>query len=204
MPPAFPALPRPRPAALALLLALAAPLPASEPAPAGRDWPAYLGDAARSHYSSLARLHRGNVAGLQVAWTYDTGEKGEFQSNNLVIDGVLYAATPGRHVVALDAATGRERWRFDPKSENDEALGRRLRGVMHWADGADRRIFTAGATRLYALDAGTGRPVRTFGENGSIALGTGLRLEHAGRALAGLPDPRRKRGRERPRRGPCF
>ncbi len=173
---------------LALLAALASPLPAADGAPAGRDWPAYLGDAARSHYSSLARLHRGNVAGLQVAWTYDTGEKGEFQSNNLVIDGVLYAATPGRHVVALDAATGRERWRFDPKSENDEALGRRLRGVMHWADGPDRRIFTAGATRLYALDAGTGRPVRTFGENGSIALGTGLRGGD-GPAVAGLNTP---------------
>jgi quinoprotein glucose dehydrogenase len=91
-------------------------------------------------------------------------------------------------VVALDAATGRERWRFDPKSENDEALGRRLRGVMHWADGPDRRIFTAGATRLYALDAGTGRPVRTFGENGSIALGTGLRGGD-GPAVAGLNTP---------------
>jgi quinoprotein glucose dehydrogenase len=59
---------------------------------------------------------------------------------------------------------------------------------MHWADGADRRIFTAGATRLYALDAGTGRPVRTFGENGSIALGTGLRGGDAP-AVAGLNTP---------------
>jgi len=173
---------------LALLAALARPLPAADAAPAGRDWPAYLGDAGRSHYSTLGRIHRGNVAGLQVAWFYDTGEKGEFQSNNLVIDGVLYAATPGRRVVALDAATGRERWRFDPKSEHDEALGRRLRGVMHWADGVDQRIFTAGATRLYALDAGTGRPVRTFGENGSLPLGTGLRGED-GPAVAGLNTP---------------
>ncbi len=173
---------------LALLAALAVPLAAAKAAPAGRDWSAYLGDAARSHYSTLARIHRGNVARLQVAWTYDTGEKGEFQSNNLVIAGVLYAATPGRHVVALDAATGRERWRFDPKSENDETLGRRLRGVMYWADGADRRIFTAGATRLYALDAETGRPVRSFGENGSLALGTGLRGGD-GAAVAGLNTP---------------
>lgn len=186
MPPADPAPPRPCRAALALLLAPA--LAAAGSAPAGRDWPAYLGDAARSHYSTLAQIHRGNVGALRVAWTYDTGEKGEFQSNNLVIDGVLYAATPGRHVVALDAASGRERWRFDPKTEHDEALGRRLRGVMHWADGADRRIFTAGATRLYALDAGTGRPIRTFGENGSLALGTGLRGGD-GPAVAGLNTP---------------
>ena len=184
MPKAAPA--SPRPLLAALLLAAAASLPAA--APAGRDWPAYLGDAARSHYSTLARIHRGNVAGLSVAWTYDTGEKGEFQSNNLVIDGVLYAATPGRHVVALDAATGRERWRFDPRREHPEALGRRLRGVMYWAEGADRRIFTAGATRLYALDAATGQPVRGFGENGSIALGTGLRGGD-GPAVAGLNTP---------------
>lgn len=169
-------------------LAAGAALTASEEAAVSRDWPSYLGDSARSHYSTLARIHRGNVAGLRVAWTFDTGEKGEFQSNNLVVDGVLYAATPGRHVVALDAATGRQRWRFDPKSENDETLGRRLRGVMYWADGEDRRIFTAGATRLYALDARTGQPVRTFGENGSIALGTGLRAEGKP-AVAGLNTP---------------
>jgi glucose dehydrogenase len=86
-------------------LAAQAVLLAAEPSAAARDWPSYLGDSARSHYSTLARINRGNVAGLRVAWTFDTGEKGEFQSNNLVVDGVLYAATPGRHVVALDAAT---------------------------------------------------------------------------------------------------
>jgi glucose dehydrogenase len=83
-------------------LVAGATLPAAEEAAASRDWPSYLGNSARSHYSTLAQIHRGNVAGLRVAWTFDTGEKGEFQSNNLVVDGVLYAATPGRHVVALD------------------------------------------------------------------------------------------------------
>ena len=155
---------------------------------AGNDWPAYLGDSGRTHYSTLAQIHKGNVARLRVAWTYDTGDTGEFQSNNLVVDGVLYTASPNRDVIALDAATGRERWRFDPRTEEDAPVGRRQRGVVYWADGDDRRIFTAAGTRLYALDARTGRLLRSFGEKGSIPLGTGLR-GGAGTPVAGLNTP---------------
>src|SRR5688572_14854836 len=57
------------------------------------DWPAYLGDKARTLYSPLQQINRRNVAELKVAWTYDTGDKGEYQANNLVIDGVLYTAS---------------------------------------------------------------------------------------------------------------
>lgn len=163
-------------------------VPVSSPGFAERDWPSYLGDQARSHYSKLARINRDNVSRLRVAWTFDTGTKGEYQANNLVVDGVLFTAAPDRKVIALDAATGRELWRFDPRSEHDETMGRRQRGVMHWAEGDDRRIFTPGATRLYALDARTGLPVRTFGENGSLALGTGLRGEGT-TPTAGLNTP---------------
>ena len=74
---------------------------------AGRDWPVYLGHDTSNHYSRLNQITRDNVAQLQVAWTYDTGDKGEFQTNNLVIDGVLYTASPTRKVIALDAATGK-------------------------------------------------------------------------------------------------
>lgn len=168
-----------------LILAFSAT--AARAASAAKDWPFYLGDQARTHYSPLKQIHRGNVARLQVAWTFDTGEKGEFQSNNLIVEGVLYTASPGRHVIALDASTGKARWRFDPRREHDEPLGRRLRGVMYWADGDDRRVFSAGATRLYALDARTGEPIRSFGRNGSIALGDGLRTAEP--ATAGLNTP---------------
>ena len=102
--------------------------------------------------------------------------KGDFQTNNLVIDGVLYTASPARHVIALDAATGKEIWRFDPRTEREDAVGNRQRGLAYWADGDDRRIFTSAGTWLYALDARTGTPVRTFGDNGSIHLGRGLGL----------------------------
>ena len=68
-------------------------------------------------YSPLAQINRDNVARLQVAWTYDSHDafKGsEMQSNPVVVDGVLYVTTPTLKVVAVDAATGREIWKFDP------------------------------------------------------------------------------------------
>jgi quinoprotein glucose dehydrogenase len=153
---------------------------------AGRDWPTYLGDAGTTHYSTLDQITTANVAQLQVAWTFDTlaagaadgttGMRGDFQTNNLIVDGVLYTASPAREVIALDAATGTQRWRFDPRSEREDAVGNRQRGLTYWADGQDRRVFTSAGTWLYALDAATGKPVRTFGDNGSIHLGRGLGL----------------------------
>jgi len=153
------------------LIALAARASAE---PAGRDWPVYLGDKATTHYSTLDQINKSNVSRLRVAWTYDTGEKGEFQSNGLVIDGVLYTATTNRRVLALDAARGTLIWAFDPAAERTVNLGRRQRGVTYWTDGKDRRIFTGAGPYLYALDAGTGKPIRSFGKNGSIHLGEGV------------------------------
>ena len=87
----------------------------SEPS-ANRDWPVYLGGKDRTLYSTLDQINKSNVARLGVAWTYDTGDRGEFQANSLVIKGVLYTASPTRKVIALDAATGKEIWRFDDES----------------------------------------------------------------------------------------
>jgi hypothetical protein len=86
-------------------------------APANRDWPAYLGDPGRSLYSPLKQINRRNVTRLKVAWTYDTGDKSEYEANNLIVAGVLYTPTPTRKVIALNAATGRELWKWDPRSE---------------------------------------------------------------------------------------
>src|SRR5205809_1410708 len=96
---------------------------------ANSDWPAYLGDTGRSLYSPLKQINRGNVAQLKVAWTYDTGDKGEYQSNNLIIGGVLYTASPTRKVIALDAATGREIWKWDSQSERPGGNRGRQRGL---------------------------------------------------------------------------
>ena len=137
------------------------------PAPAGsREWPVYGGTAAGTRYSPLAQVTRDNVGQLAVAWTFDTGETGGFQVNPIVVDGVLYANTPTHKAIALDAATGALRWRFDSGTEGKGPN----RGVTFWAQGADRRIFTAVEQFLYALDAGTGRPVESFGDSGRIDL----------------------------------
>ena len=143
---------------------------------AGRDWRTYLGDKGSTHYSTLDQINRGNVTRLQVAWTFETGDKGEFQTNNLIIDGVLYTASPSRKLIALHAGTGKEIWRFDPKSERDDLVGNRQRGLVYWESGDDRRIFTSAGTWLYAVNARSGELIRSFGDNGSIHLGRGLGL----------------------------
>ncbi|MBM3796200.1 MAG: pyrroloquinoline quinone-dependent dehydrogenase [Acidobacteria bacterium] len=145
------------------------------------DWPVYLGDKATTHYSSLKQIHKENVARLREAWNYDTGEKGELQSNSLVIDGVLYTATTNRKVLALDAATGKHRWTFDPAELRPGNQGRRQRGVTYWASGNDRRIFTGAGPYLYALNAANGKIIRSFGKEGSIHLGEAIET-HGGPA----------------------
>ncbi len=146
---------------------------------ANTDWPAYLGDKGRSLYSPLRQVNRTNVKQLKVAWTYDTGDKGEYQANNLIINGVLYTPSPTRKVIALDAATGIELWKWNPATERSGAGGGRQRGLVYWQSksGAEQRLFTSAGNYLFALDPKTGTPVRSFGENGSIHLGTGLDVD---------------------------
>lgn len=147
------------------------------PAPsASQDWPVYLGGEDRTLYSKLDQINKSNVARLGVAWTYDTGDRGEFQANSLVVKGVLYTASPTRRVIALDAATGKEIWRFDPAAERPGGSARRQRGLVYWESGDDRRIFTGAGPYLYALNANTGRLIRAFGQNGSIHLGSGVEV----------------------------
>lgn len=138
--------------------------------PVQQDWPAYLGNNSRTQYSTLKQINKQNVAQLQHAWTFDTGDVGDFQANSIIVGGVLYTASPARLVLALNAATGAEIWRFNPSDERKGLFAIRQRGVVHWQDGNDRRIFTSAGGWLYALRADTGEVIRSFGENGSIAV----------------------------------
>ena len=139
-------------------------------AQAQQDWPAYGGHDG-THYSSLSQINRDNVKSLVVAWKYDTGEKGGIEANPIVVGKVLYTCTPGRSVIALDAATGKLIWKFESDLE-----GRVLsRGVSYWTDGHQSRIFAGARNYLYALDATTGKVIPSFGEQGRIDLRKGLR-----------------------------
>src|SRR6266511_1241439 len=124
------------------------------------------------------RIDRANVAQLKVAWTYHTGdlppEHSEIQATPIVVDGILYTTTPKLAVVALRADQGTLLWRFDPFPTR-RTQPHVNRGVVYWGGG--KRIFFAVERRLYALDAATGKPVRSFGDSGWIDLSLGLGQE---------------------------
>jgi quinoprotein glucose dehydrogenase len=140
-------------------------------APDYRQWTEYLGGPERNHYSTLSQITRDNVHQLQVAWTYTMPDSGQLQTNPIVVDGVLYGITPSVQAFALDAATGRELWRFGDPLKVWHSTGR---GVAYWSEGDDKRILHTIGPRLYALDARTGMPISTFGEGGFVDLHTGL------------------------------
>jgi len=143
---------------------------------AEREWRSYLGDRGSSQHSPLSEIHRGNVHRLREAWSYDAGDAKpgatQIQFNPLVVEGVLYGASPGLRLFALDAATGEEIWSFRP--DVDAAPWSLTRGAVYWRDGDDERVVFGAGPYLYALDARSGRPVPGFGRAGRIDLREGL------------------------------
>ena len=103
-------------------------------------------------------------------------KKGEYQANNLVIDGILFTPTSSRRVIALDATTGGINWGWDPAKEGIGNGRSRQRGLVYWTNeaGLEERLFTVVRGHLFAIDPKTGKTLRTFGKNGAIELGTGL------------------------------
>ena len=166
--------------ALSLLLACESVEPALEPAPpvaVDWEWRHYLGDAGRSHFSPLEQINVTNVDQLEIAWIHDTGPiegaLSQIQCNPIVVDGVLYGTTSRSQVFALDAATGRELWRFDPIAYGSAAQGHN-RGVVHYAGASGGRILAAAGADLWSLDAKTGLPAPDFGQGGRADLREGL------------------------------
>jgi quinoprotein glucose dehydrogenase len=145
---------------------LAAALPVPEAYHTG--WTRSHGNPHNTRYAAAKQITRDNVAQLAVAWEYRSGDgAGNVQCNPIVVDGTLYAPTAGHRLVALDAATGKERWRFDPGGQPA------FRGLTHWPGDAThpaRLLFTAGGF-LWALDPATGAPIASFGEGGRAASG---------------------------------
>jgi quinoprotein glucose dehydrogenase len=157
-------------------------------------WTANGGDVLGTRYLPASEITRENVNRLEVAWTYRTGEADKsfatrkppsFEATPLVVDGSMYVGTPLGRVIALDPATGRERWVFDPKIDRNVTYGDfASRGVATWLDESTkpgtacrRRIFVATAqSQLVALDAADGRPCQGFGQAGMVDLKTGLRI----------------------------
>jgi quinoprotein glucose dehydrogenase len=171
---------------VALLLALKAPA-------ADEGWPRYGNDDGGMRHSSLTQIDRANVADLQVAWQYRTGVDGEgfsqaanmsFQAVPVLHGGTLFFSVGFGQIFAIDAATGKEQWRYDTGVSRDLRFAELAsRGVTVWTDSTAAandfcavRIFMGNIMgHLHALDANTGRPCADFGENGVVNLREGVR-----------------------------
>ncbi len=101
-----------------------------------------------------------------MAWAFDTGESGGLQTSPIIVGDVLYAYSPSQKVIALNAATGKLLWKFDPGAQEWQPA----RGLAYWTDGKQKRILAGVTNLVYALDADTGKPIPSFGENGHIDL----------------------------------
>ncbi|MBI1197596.1 MAG: PQQ-binding-like beta-propeller repeat protein [Phenylobacterium sp.] len=151
------------------------------------EWGAYGRDPGGTRFSPLDQITPANVARLKPAWTFHTGDiadgsdgpRSGFETTPLMVDGRLYLTTPFSRVVALDPATGRRLWAFDPKIDRRLPYGDGLinRGVAAWTDPKGGRalcalsIFEATLdARLVALDGATGRPCPKFGTDGQVSL----------------------------------
>lgn len=153
-------------------------------APANVDWNVYGGSVAADRYSPLKQIDAHNVQTLRQVWRFDMNETGDSQTNPLIIDGTLYAMTPALRVVALNAATGAQRWAFD-----SGATGRGpSRGLAYWRNGNERRLFAGAMNLLFALDPASGKPVESFGDAGRIDLCDGLAGDRA-RCQVALTSP---------------
>ena len=140
----------------------------------------------------LSQIDASNVSDLQVAWRWSSPENalaaenpkvrpGWYEATPLVVDGVLYTSTSHSGAVALDPGTGEQLWAFDSESQKSGRppnTGFVHRGLSHWGEGRDARIFLAtGNAHLFALDLRTGEPVGGFGKDGRVDLLEGLRRE---------------------------
>ena len=149
-------------------------------------WAYYGQDAGGNRYSALSQINGHNVAKLKVAWTFRTGElakyagtgaleKAAFETTPILIGRTLYLSTPSNRVIAVDAATGQQRWVYDPNvdlhADHSEVSNR---GVAYWKGGGGRIFIGTIDGRLIAIEAATGRPAGSFGTEGVVDLKTGL------------------------------
>ena len=161
------------------------------------DWPSYGGDNGSQKYSTLDQVNASNVADLVPAWSWESPDNATvadniaqqnyravpagFKATPIVIEGVMYVPSSFGRVVALDAASGEEKWVFDTEawsSGRPANLGYNSRGVGYWSSEDKQRIFFAtNDANLWSIDAVTGLPDSSFGDGGKIDLSLGLGRE---------------------------
>ncbi|MCZ4106477.1 membrane-bound PQQ-dependent dehydrogenase, glucose/quinate/shikimate family [Brevundimonas diminuta] len=153
----------------------------------GADWPAWGGSDSAQRYSPLNQINKDNVKSLQRAWTFRTGdlpdERWGAETTPLKIGDTLYMCSARNRLFAVDAATGKQKWTYDPKVADDQIpYTAACRGVTYYAapniDAAQpcatRIIEGTLDGRLVAVDARTGVPCAGFGNNGAVSIKHGM------------------------------
>ncbi|HEY3856126.1 MAG TPA: PQQ-binding-like beta-propeller repeat protein [Verrucomicrobiae bacterium] len=130
-------------------------------------WERSHSDNSGMRYSTLKQINRSNVTNLQVAWTYHSNDKGmPLECNPIVVRDTMFTPTPGDSIVAVNAGTGAELWKFKPGGRPA------FRGLIYWPGdkhAKERVMFSAGEF-LYALDPKSGAPIADFGNGGKVTL----------------------------------
>jgi len=157
---------------------------------ADTEWPVHDGDKHGTRYSPLDQINTSNVTRLELAWRYSSGEMHRHgdvfplsreQNIPLLVADSLIVCTPFDRIIALDPATGTERWFFDPSISLDMREGGDFyacRGVAYWKDVEsppgtpcrERLLFGTSDLRFFAIDARTGKRCAGFGSNGEVSV----------------------------------
>ena len=153
-------------------------------------WSSYGGTPDSAQYSSLREINRSNVKNLKLAWTYPLTDQNHYFFNPIVIHGLMYVLASNNTIVALDPATGKERWTHPTDSKSHLITSR---GINYWesADGSDRRLLFSQDNLLQAIDARTGESLKSFGRNGRVDLREGLGRDPQGIVLVQSTTPGR-------------
>jgi len=167
------------------------------------NWREYNGDKNGSRFASASDVTVESVKSMKVAWRWampdnaiasDNPELRTWvnESTPIAVDGVLYTSTPMSLVSAIDGATGKTLWTYDPKAYQDGTppnLGFINRGITYWEDGGEKRLVVGtGDGYLIVLDAKTGKPVKSWGDGGRVDLTKGLRRP-VDRSLVAVTSP---------------
>ena len=172
------------------------------------DWPHYGGDLGSTKYSAIDQIDAGNASQLEIAWQWESVDNSTVAQNiadenfraspagwkatPIVVEGVMYVPTSFGRVVALDPASGEQKWMFDTRAwefGRPANLGWNVRGVAYWEEGDDKRIlFATNDSYLWSLNAETGQADTGFGDDGRIDLTEGLGRE-VNRAEYGVVSP---------------
>ena len=161
------------------------------------DWPSYGGDNGSRKYMPFDQINKANVANVTTAWVWDSPDNATvadnykkenfratpagYKATPIVVAGVMYVPTSFGRIVALDAASGAEKWVFDTKAweaGRPANLGYNTRGVAYWEEGGKKRVFLAtNDSYLWSINAETGEPDPEFADGGKLDLAQGLGRE---------------------------